>query len=97
MYAYVWYKGKIDRNKSMEILNQRRGNNRGIFIVRDSTRDKTKPYTLDVMYDDHDFHIPLRLRHDNHFAMGTSQQDEDVSVIPCQVLGTHTYGQTFTA
>ena len=64
----------------MEILNQRRGNNRGIFIVRDSTRDKTKPYTLDVMYDDHDFHIPLRLRHDNHFAMGTSQQDEDVSL-----------------
>lgn len=64
----------------MDILT-RRNDSRGMFVVRKSTKEMTKhQYTLDVLYEGHDFHIPLRKRDDGDFAMGTFQQSEDVSI-----------------
>ncbi|XP_067931260.1 lymphocyte cytosolic protein 2-like [Watersipora subatra] len=76
LYGYSWYRSDMDRTQSMAQLKKRAGV-RGAFLVRKSAKDPSKPYTLDVLYDEHEFHIPLRKRKDGHFAMGTAQANED--------------------
>lgn len=77
LYGYGWYHSSTLRAESINILNGRAFD--GAFVVRKSDKDPKKPFTLDVWFERNVFHIQLRLRDDNNFAMGAYKDDEQVS------------------
>lgn len=78
MYGYSWYKSDITRTDS---LREHLRHHDGAFVVRKSTKVVTKPYTLDVRFENNEFHIPIRQREDGKYAMGNYKEHENVCMM----------------
>lgn len=53
----------------------------GAYLVRDSTKDPNNPYTLSLFYQNKVWHLHIRIRTDDMFAIGSAKQDEEVFLI----------------
>lgn len=91
LYNYTWYKSDISRVNAANLLQRKHHD--GAFLVRKSTQGPKKPYTLDVIYNSSEFHIPIRHRDDGDFAIGAPKPEERVRLvlglcycIPCSLL-----------
>ena len=52
----------------------------GVYLVRDSTKDPIKPYTLSLFFKKV-WHLHIRIRPDGMFALGFEKTNEEVLLI----------------
>ena len=50
----------------------------GAYLVRDSTRDPSSPYTLSILFGSKVWRLHIRNRRDGMFAIGSEKRDEEV-------------------
>ncbi|XP_066278014.1 lymphocyte cytosolic protein 2-like [Branchiostoma lanceolatum] len=75
LYEFPWYHGEVEQRQASAAL--REYGKDGAFLIRKSTRDPTRPYTLALIYQRAIKKVQIRYRSDQKYALGTEKEDED--------------------
>lgn len=76
MQSYPWYH-EIERQDAEEVIKSL--NESGSFLVRPSKRAGIdNPFSLTILHDEKLFHLNIRHRPDNSFALGKEKKKEKV-------------------
>ena len=49
-----------------------------MYVIRNSTKSPTEPYTLQIFYEGNVYNLSIRRREDNKYAIGAVKADEKV-------------------
>ncbi|XP_019615509.1 PREDICTED: extensin-like isoform X1 [Branchiostoma belcheri] len=75
LYEYPWYHGEVEQRQASAALREHGKD--GAFLIRKSTKDPTRPYTLALIYQKAIKKVQIRYRPDQQYALGTEKEDED--------------------
>ncbi|KAI0207259.1 hypothetical protein LSAT2_008067 [Lamellibrachia satsuma] len=85
---YPWYFGSLVRQQATTKIEALRQD--GAYLVRDSTKDPNNPYTLSLFYQNKVWHLHIRIRTDDMFAIGSAKQDEECFTTIPELIDYHT-------